>query len=82
MQETIPYYPYSEYLKTKYGEKVYKLPVNLPVTCPNRRNGRGCAFCAESGTGFEAMESSVPVKEQLLTAKARIAKRYLSLIHI
>ena len=71
-----PYYPYSEYLKTKYGEKVYKLPVNLPVTCPNRRNGRGCAFCAESGTGFEAMESSVPVKEQLLTAKARIAKRY------
>lgn len=76
MQETIPYYPYSEYLKTKYGEKVYKLPVNLPVTCPNRRNGRGCAFCAESGTGFEAMESSVPVKEQLLTAKARIAKRY------
>lgn len=24
------------YLKKRYGEKVYKLPVNLPVTCPNR----------------------------------------------
>ncbi len=25
------YYKYSDYLKNKYGEKVYKLPVNLPV---------------------------------------------------
>ena len=25
------YYPYSKYLKKRYGEKVYKLPVNLPV---------------------------------------------------
>lgn len=24
------YYKYSDYLKNKYGEKVYKLPVNLP----------------------------------------------------
>ena len=29
------YYTYSDYLKNKYHEKVYKLPVNLPVTCPN-----------------------------------------------
>ena len=39
------YYKYSDYLKNKYGEKVYKLPVNLPVTCPNRLDGDGCAFC-------------------------------------
>ena len=32
MDEKLPYCPYSEYLKNKYGEKVYKLPVNLPVT--------------------------------------------------
>ena len=35
------YYPYSDYLKEKYHEKVYKLPVNLPVTCPNRVDGPG-----------------------------------------
>ena len=28
------YYKYSDYLKNKYGEKVYKLPVNLPVNMP------------------------------------------------
>ena len=48
------YYSYSEYLKEKYGQKVYKLPVNLPVSCPNRKEGAGCSFCADEGTGFEA----------------------------
>lgn len=27
---------FSDYLKERYGEKVYKLPIALPVTCPNR----------------------------------------------
>lgn len=71
------YYAYSDYLKKKYGEKVYKLPVNLPATCPNRTNGRrGCDFCAGIGTGFEALPSSVPVKEQLGTARELIRKKY------
>lgn len=70
------YYPYSEYLKTKYGEKVYKLPVNLPVTCPNRLDGRGCAFCAGPGTGFEAMNASVSISEQLAHTRELIEKKY------
>ena len=61
MDKSEKYYPYSQYLKERYGEKVYKLPVNLPVSCPNRINGNGCSFCAEKGTGFEAMDSAVSV---------------------
>ena len=71
------YRAYSEYLKTKYGEKVYKLPVNLPITCPNRMGDRtGCTFCADVGTGFEAMDSMISVKEQLEGTKGKIEKRY------
>lgn len=76
MDHELPYYPYSTYLKNKYGEKVYKLPVNLPVSCPNRMTGRGCDFCAESGTGFEAMDSRISVKEQLEKTKVLIEHRY------
>lgn len=71
-----PYYPYSKYLKTRYGEKVYKLPVNLPISCPNRITGNGCSFCAESGTGFEAMNSAITVKEQLNKTRTYIEQRY------
>ena len=70
------YYAYSQYLKDKYGEKVYKLPVNLPVTCPNKKDGKGCLFCAEAGTGFEASDSSVSVFEQLAASRTKIEKRY------
>lgn len=71
------YYAYSDYLKAKYGEKVYKLPVNLPVSCPNRVNGnKGCSFCADCGTGFEAMDNRCSVKEQLDHTKDHIEKKY------
>lgn len=46
------YRTYSNYLKTKYKEKVYKIPIAIPVTCPNR-DGRlgsgGCNFADLSG---------------------------------
>lgn len=80
INETEHYYrTYSHYLTKKYGEKVYKLPINLPITCPNR-DGRvgfgGCIFCSEKGTGFESQENTLSVKEQLLKNKAYISKRY------
>lgn len=70
------YNTYSGHLKEIYGEKVYKLPVNLPVTCPNRMDGDGCSFCGGVGTGFEAMSCETSVSEQLSRTKEKIAKRY------
>lgn len=68
---------YSEYLKEKYGEKVYKLPVNLPLTCPNRLDGnKGCSFCAECATGFEALDHTLSVTEQLTKTRSLIEKKY------
>lgn len=73
------YRKYSSYLKEKYGEKVYKIPINLPVTCPNR-DGEcgtgGCIFCGEVGTGFESLESTLSVKEQLDKNIEYIRKKY------
>ncbi len=74
-----PYYPYSQYLKNIYGEKVYKLPINLPGTCPNRDGTcgtGGCHFCSEKGTGFESMSNTIGVEEQLTSTMGYIGKRY------
>lgn len=70
------YNTYSDYLKNKYGEKVYKLPINLPISCPNREEGKGCTFCAEVGTGFEAMDQSTSVKMQISKTKEHIERKY------
>jgi uncharacterized protein len=73
------YYPYSSYLKKTYGEKVYKLPINVPGTCPNRDGSlgeTGCYYCAEVGAGFESLSNTLSVKDQLLKNKEYIGKRY------
>jgi len=73
------YNEYSKYLREKYGEKVYKLPVNLPVTCPNRDGSLGvggCTYCSEVGAGFEMLENTLSVKEQLSKNMEYIRKKY------
>ncbi|HSQ34296.1 MAG TPA: TIGR01212 family radical SAM protein [Peptostreptococcaceae bacterium] len=70
---------YSNYLKEKYGEKVYKLPLNLPITCPNRDgeiSKGGCTFCADVGAGFESLENTLSVKDQLIKNMDYIRKKY------
>lgn len=76
MNTNFLYNKYSEYLQNKYGEKIYKLPINLPLTCPNRIDGNGCSFCAEVGTGFEALESTKSITKQLQETKLLINKKY------
>ncbi len=73
------YNAYSDYLVKTYGEKVYKLPVNLPATCPNRDGcvgTGGCTYCGEKGAGFESLPSEMSVKNQLETNMAYIGKKY------
>ena len=73
------YNTYSDSLKKEYGEKVYKIPVNLPVTCPNRDGTlghKGCIFCGDVATGFESLDNQLGVKEQLDKNIAYISKKY------
>lgn len=73
------YLTYAKQMREKYGEKVYKLPVNLPATCPNRDGTKGtggCIFCGAKGTGFENLSSTLSVKEQLEINKNYIGPKY------
>jgi hypothetical protein len=73
------YYKYSDYLKAIYGEKVYKIPINLPVTCPNRDGNcgvGGCTFCDEIGAGYEMLNATQSIASQLSNNIAYIKKRY------
>ena len=69
----------SKFYKEKYGEKVYKLPVALPLTCPNRDGSAGtggCVFCGEIGAGYENRPAWMTVQQQLEENIAHIAPKY------
>lgn len=73
------YNKFSEYLKTRYGTKVYKLPVCIPVSCPNRDGTlalNGCIFCGEEGASFEGLPETMSVTEQLARNAEYIGRTY------
>lgn len=71
------YRKYSDFLREKFGEKVYKLPVKLDLTCPNRDGTcglGGCIFCGEEGGSFENNYGTV--REQLIKNRDHIKNKY------
>lgn len=79
MNQIKVYKTYSENLKNRFGEKVYKLPISLPLTCPNRDGCidiGGCTFCGEEGGSFENLSNKLSVEEQINKNKNYIRKVY------
>ncbi len=76
----------NDYLKKKYGEKVYKLALSAVTTCPNRDGTvgtGGCIFCGDDGSGSFAEPLCNNITEQIENAKARIkaksnAKKFIA----
>lgn len=48
------YHTYSYFLKNKYHQKIFRVPLDAGFTCPNRDNHlgiMGCSFCSIEGSG-------------------------------
>ncbi|MGX8688234.1 MAG: TIGR01212 family radical SAM protein [bacterium] len=68
----------NEYLKERFGCKVYKLALSGAGTCPNRDgtlDTRGCIFCSEGGSGDFAADAGRSVHDQILEARKRVEKK-------
>lgn len=73
------YYSYSEYLKNKFGQKLYKLSLSISKTCPNRDGTcgiGGCIFCSAQGSGDFAASIEKSLDVQVEDAKKRVEKKY------
>ncbi len=71
----------NEYLRRKFGDKVYKIALNGGFTCPNRDGSiddRGCIFCSKGGSGEFAGNPEIGITEQIELGKERVAKKIKS----
>ena len=68
----------NNYLKERFGEKVYKIALNGGFTCPNRDGKigtRGCIFCSKGGSGDFAESPDLTITEQINNGKKRLEKK-------
>jgi uncharacterized protein len=75
------FYPYSEYLKSTFGARTYKVVVNSGMTCPTRDGTLGkkaCAFCDIRGSSsfFGKIGRGKEVRDQLEERIPRIRERF------
>lgn len=66
------YYSLNQYLKDKFGCKVYKIALNGGFSCPNRDgliDTRGCIFCSKGGSGEYAGNTDDSISEQIEKGK-------------
>ena len=68
----------NNYLRNKFGKKVYKISIDGGFTCPNR-DGKiatgGCIFCSAKGSGDFATSKSLSITQQIEQGKERVRSK-------
>ncbi len=62
------FYSLNNYLKEKFGKKIYKVSLDGGFTCPNRDgkiSHKGCLFCSDRGSGEFTGERGKTITEQI-----------------
>ena len=74
----IPYLSASEYYKSIFGQKIYKISLDAGCTCPTRdgsKGTRGCIFCSAAGAGDFASSRRLSIREQVEQAKSLVINK-------
>ncbi|AKI96849.1 TIGR01212 family radical SAM protein [Kosmotoga pacifica] len=72
-----PYRDLKTYLIEKYGEPVYRVPIDAGFTCPNRDGTvgvGGCIYCDPTGSGF-TVNRKLSVQEQMAERMIRLRSK-------
>ena len=73
------YNAFSDYLRQKFGAKVYKVTIDAGFSCPNRDgtlSDKGCLFCDESGSFSQTHSGLMTISEQIKSEMEFLSKRF------
>lgn len=74
------YHTLNYFFKTKFGQKVFKVPLNINSTCPNKING-GCIFCSNNSAS-NISDNSVDILTQFEKSKNILEKKWPNSLYI
>ncbi len=73
-----PYLQYKDYLTKRYGQSLYRVPIDFDLGCPNREvdGSGGCTFCNVRGSKAVQTIGKDSVQEQMAEAIRFARNRY------
>jgi len=72
------YYTFSEYLRNRFGARVYKINIDAGFGCPNRDgkiSRQGCIYCDNRAFSYYTRFSNIPVEVQIKERIERLRSR-------
>ncbi|MEE9368462.1 MAG: TIGR01212 family radical SAM protein [Pontiella sp.] len=73
-----PYIQYKDYMRERYGEPLFRVPIDFNLGCPNRESdgSGGCTFCNVRGSAAVQTIGKDSVQEQMAEAIRFARDRY------
>lgn len=71
------YLTIDDYLKKKFGTKIYKVSLNAGFSCPNKKDGKGCIFCSNESGDFAGKKED-DIKTQFKMVQKQMEKKWQS----
>ena len=64
------YHTLNYFYRTKFNSKVFKVPIDASLSCPNKKDGNGCIYCSENS------------KANIINSNDTIEKQFINNIKI
>lgn len=74
------YHTLNYFFKTKFGQKVFKVPLDINSTCPNQLNG-GCIFCSNKSISTIS-DATLDIVKQFEKAKTIMENKWPNSLYI
>lgn len=74
------YYTLNYFFKKKFGQKVFKVPIDINSTCPNKVNG-GCIYCSNKSTA-SISDRNLDILEQFENGKKIMEQKWPDSLYI
>ena len=75
------YYTLNYFYKTKFNQKVFKVPLDAHLNCPNKIDGQGCIYCSNDSSA-NITDSNLSLEEQFLNNIKVLERKWPNSLYI
>ena len=75
------YHTLNYYYRTRFNNKVFKVPIDAHMSCPNKINGNGCIYCSGNSKA-NIIDSGDSIKEQFIKNIEVLEKKWPNSLYI
>lgn len=75
------YHTLNYFYRNKFNQKVFKVPIDAHMSCPNKINGKGCIYCSDNSKA-NIINSNESIKEQFISNIKILEKKWSNSLYI